>query len=251
MRKEFLSVADAKGRRRTGLFMAEGTKCVLELMASFTPAYVVASAEWLAEHGGAVSCGQIIEASRAELRELSQLTTQGQVIAFFNLPEPEKLPEQEYFKENLVLALDRVQDPGNLGTILRTCDWFGVHTVLASPDTVDAFNPKVVQATMGALAHVKIVYTPLPEILAELGRQGVPVYGTFLDGVNIYSTELSRAGVIVMGNEGNGISPETASCINRRLYIPPFAENAVVESLNVAVATAVTLSTFRAPVLGR
>lgn len=145
--------------------------------------------------------------------------------------------------KGLVLALDRVQDPGNIGTILRCCDWMGVDTVIASADTVDCFNPKAVQASMGALAHVKVYYTDLAEYLGSIDA---PVYGTFLDGENIYREALSECGVIIMGNEGKGISHEIEKFVNRRLYIPPYPTDSVhVESLNVGMATAITLSQFR------
>ncbi|MBD5234321.1 MAG: RNA methyltransferase [Bacteroidales bacterium] len=245
LRKEFASLDDAKGRRRAGIFPAEGTKCVLELLAAFTPRYIFSTAEWKEQYASEIGEYEVITLKNCELKELSRLSATPPVIAFFELPEAAPVPSKKYFEENLVLALDRVQDPGNLGTILRTADWMGVHTVLASHDTVDAFNPKVVQATMGALARVNIVYTSLPEVL---GGVDTPVYGTFLDGTNIYSSPLTASGVIVMGNEGSGISAEVAACVTRRLLIPPYP-GGTVESLNVAVATAITLALFRAPLL--
>ncbi len=144
-----------------------------------------------------------------------------------------------------MLALDRIQDPGNLGTILRTCDWMGIRTVVASVGTADVFNPKVVQASMGAIASVSVYYTDLAEWLKRLPAE-VPVFGTYLDGKNIYTEPLSGKGVLVMGNEGRGISEETTQYINRKLYIPPFGVEAPAsESLNVATATAIALSQFR------
>ncbi len=245
LRKEFSSLDDAKGRRRAGLFPAEGTKCVLELLARFTPRYIFSTPDWKAENANKIGEYEVITLKNCELKELSRLAAVPPVIAFFELPESPSLPDKSYFAENLVLALDRVQDPGNLGTILRTADWMGVRTVLASPDTVDAFNPKVVQATMGALARVNIIYTPLPELLSGIEA---PVFGTFLDGENIYAASLPENGVIIMGNEGSGISSDVAACVSHRLLIPPYP-GGTVESLNVAVATAITLSLFRAPVL--
>ncbi|MCM1066568.1 MAG: RNA methyltransferase [Muribaculaceae bacterium] len=242
LKKEFASLDDAKGRRRSGLFVAEGSKCVLELMASFTPRYIFASEAWLA--GRDLPAGAVVVPSAPHtLRELTRLGTTPPVIAFFELPEPPALPSAADCAAQLIVALDRVQDPGNLGTILRTCDWMGVHTVVASTDTVDAFNPKTVQATMGALARTRVVYTDLDAFLAGVDA---PIYGTFLDGDNIYRNELSEGGVIVMGNEGSGISDAVARHIDRRLFIPPYPADAqAVESLNVATATAIVLSQFR------
>ncbi len=245
LRKELSSLDDAKWRRRTGLFVAEGTKCVLELAVRFRPRHVFATEAWVETHGTELAGCTVNILRPGEIKELSHLTTAQPVIAFFELPESPELPQSGDFKGQLILALDRVQDPGNLGTILRTADWMGVRTVLASRDTVDAFNPKVVQATMGALARVNIIYTDLSEVLRDVP---VPVYGTFLDGENIYSTALSTEGVIVMGNEGNGISDAVGAAVTHRLLIPPYPGGSV-ESLNVAVATAITLSLFRAPVL--
>ena len=144
-----------------------------------------------------------------------------------------------------MLALDDVQDPGNLGTIIRIADWFGIHHIICSTGTADAFSPKVVQATMGAIARVKIHYTDLPSYLSTLPK-GTPVYGTFLEGDDIYTLPLSDHGIIVMGNEGNGISPATAKAVTDKLFIPNWPEGAKTsESLNVAVATAITCSEFR------
>lgn len=237
MLKEFGSLDDAKGRRRSGLFVAEGTKCVGELLRVFHARYLFALPSWLADNKA--EADEVVEASPAMLIQLTRLQATPPVIAYFEHPEAGELPALD----GLTVALDRVQDPGNMGTILRCCDWMGVHTVLASIDTVDCFNPKAVQASMGALANVKVYYTDLCEYLAGVD---VPVYGTFLDGENIYREPLSADGVIVMGNEGKGISPEVERFVSRRLYIPPFPADSVhVESLNVGMATAITLSQFR------
>ena len=140
--------------------------------------------------------------------------------------------------------LDGVQDPGNLGTIIRIADWFGIDTIFCSEDTADAYNPKVVQATMGSIAHVNIIYTDLPRLFDSL-PPSYPVYGTLLDGEDIYQQTLSNEGIIVMGNEGNGISEAIRQRVNRRLLIPCFREGDTAESLNVAIATAITCSEFR------
>ena len=143
----------------------------------------------------------------------------------------------------LSLALDGIQDPGNLGTIMRTADWFGISDILCSHSTADVWNPKVVQATMGAISRVKMHYCDLPEIMRAIR---IPIYGTFLDGDNIYGANLTAEGIIVMGNEGNGISDEVSKYIGHRLTIPSFSHgNETSESLNVAIATAITVSEFR------
>ena len=152
--------------------------------------------------------------------------------------------QPEVVSESLCLALDDIQDPGNLGTIIRLADWFGIEHIFCSQGTVDVYNPKTIQATMGALARVKLHYCNLPSMIAELGN--VPVYGTFLDGDNMYEKKLTNYGLIVMGNEGNGVSQEVAELVNERLYIPNYPlQRETSESLNVAVATAVVCAEFR------
>ena len=146
--------------------------------------------------------------------------------------------------QSLCLALDDIQDPGNLGTIIRVADWFGIEHIFCSQGTVDVYNPKTIQATMGALARVKLHYCDLPSFIASLGD--VPVYGTFLDGDNMYEKELTPHGLIVMGNEGNGVSAEVANLVNERLYIPNYPpQRETSESLNVAMATGIICAEFR------
>jgi TrmH family RNA methyltransferase len=151
--------------------------------------------------------------------------------------------------KKLIVALDGVQDPGNLGTIIRTCDWFGIHDILCSHDTADCYNPKVVQATMGALARVRLHYVDLPQVLAEIKAQGTPLYGTLLEGTNMYGSNAipdKQHGVIIMGNEGNGISSAVRQHITHPLLIPSYPADAVTsESLNVGIATAIVLAEFR------
>ena len=161
-------------------------------------------------------------------------------MAIFEQPVYES--DSKVISKSLCLALDNIQDPGNLGTIIRLADWFGIEDIFCSTGTVDVFNPKTVQATMGAIARVKVHYCDLPKLISSL--KGIPVYGTFLDGNIIYSETLSANGLIVMGNEGNGISREVEALINRRLYIPNYPqERETSESLNVAIATACLLYT--------
>jgi TrmH family RNA methyltransferase len=245
LRKLVRSLADTKGRRESGLFVAEGTKCIGDIAAMMTPKMVLATDAWWREHQGLDLGGEHHTVTRSDLERMSSLKTPSPVMAVFSQPQREAdftMPGRE-----LVVALDRVQDPGNLGTIVRACDWWGVKTIWASQDTVDVWNPKVVQATMGSIARVSVCYVDLAEALAAQS-DGVGVYGTFLDGESIYDCPLAAHGVIVMGNEGRGVSDEVARTVNRRLLIPRFPDAATdsgAESLNVAVATAITLAEFR------
>lgn len=243
--KTIQSLETIKGRRQTSLFMAEGTKCVLELLTAFELKYLIATRQWLDDNNNInVNNDKIIEAGRRDIKKISQLITPRDVIAIFKIPSVSKIPDD--LRSDLVLALDRVQDPGNLGTIIRIADWFGVHNIIASFDSVDCFNPKVVQATMGAIGRVKVHYVDsLSETLKSLSAF-MPIYGTFLDGENIYKSSLSSNGVIVMGNEGAGISEEVGRVITSRLLIPPYPHDSeTVESLNVSMATAITVAEFR------
>lgn len=218
-----------KYRTREGLFVAEGPKVVGDLLrCGFRPAMLFATPEW---NG---SDAQLV--TDDELRKLSFLQHPQQVLAVFPIPDVQPAAQ----KSQLALVLDGVQDPGNLGTIIRIADWFGIATIFCSEDTADAWNPKVVQATMGSIARVQIVYCDLQQLLKDTT---LPVYGTLLDGNNIYEQELKPEGYIVMGNEGNGISAPIRQLVTHRLLIPSFRPGA--ESLNVAIATAITCSEFR------
>ena len=230
-----------KNRKEDGVFVAEGHKLVGDLLGHFHCRMLVATADWLASNKDAVA-DEIIEASYEELSRASLLKTPQDVLAVFNQPLSDYSLED--IKYSLCIALDDVQDPGNLGTIIRIADWFGIEHIFCSQGTVDVYNPKTVQATMGALARVKMHYCSLPSLIASL--EDVPVYGTFLDGKDMYEETLSANGLIVMGNEGNGISKEIASLVNKRLYIPNYPKGQETsESLNVAVATAVICAEFR------
>ena len=219
-----------KYRKKEGLFVAEGPKVVGDLLrAGFKAHTIFATSEWESQ-------GQTFqEVSDEELRRVSFLQHPQRVLALFFIPT-ESIPSVS----SLSLALDDVQDPGNLGTIIRIADWFGIDTIYCSENTADAWSPKVVQATMGSIARVNIIYTDLQELIS---KAQVPVYGTLLDGQDIYTQELSKEGIIVMGNEGNGISAPIRKLINRKLLIPQFHEGP--ESLNVAIATAITCSEFK------
>lgn len=180
--------------------------------------------------------------SKADLRKMSSLTTPGQVIAVYDIPLKNFDPGAA--KDSLLLALDTIQDPGNLGTIIRVADWFGITDILASRETADCFSPKVIQATMGSISRVSVHYCDLPATLTEIGEGDI--FGTFLDGDDIDSLTLPEKGVIVIGNEGNGISGEVERLVNHRITIPSWPKGRKTgESLNAAIATAITISKFR------
>lgn len=239
--KYIRSFEQKKNRKAERLFLAEGPKLVGDLLGIFPCRLLVATHQWLTLHPN-TQAKEIIEVTADELSRASLLKAPQQVLALFEQPCVEAnllLPQQE-----LCLALDGVQDPGNLGTIIRLADWFGIRHIYCSSNTADAFSPKVIQATMGAIARVNIHYTHLPDLIQSL--DDTPVYGTFLDGDNLYQQPLSKHGLIVMGNEGNGISQPVSQLINRRILIPNYPEGCVTsESLNVAIATAVVCAEFR------
>ena len=228
-----------KNRKREGLFVAEGPKVVGDLLSRFRLHSVFATDEWT----GGDRIGADVRLERVDddtLRRLSFLQHPQQVVAVMEMNKEEKV---EVDADRLTIMLDGVQDPGNLGTIIRIADWFGIDSIICSPDTADAYNPKVVQATMGSLGRVSVTYSPLVPLLSSLPAD-MPIYGTLLDGKDIYQKELTRHGVIIMGNEGNGISEEVRAMVTHPLLIPRFRQGESAESLNVAVATAITCSEF-------
>ena len=227
-----------KNRKKEGLFVAEGPKVVGDLLRAGYRARTIFCTEQAELHKRDGSL--CVLCTDDELRKLSFLQHPQEVLAVFEIPQPSTISHQP---SGLSLALDSVQDPGNLGTIIRIADWFGIDTIYCSEDTADVYNPKVVQATMGSLAHIHIVYCNLVELLQQYDG---PIYGTLLDGNDIYQQELSQQGIIVMGNEGNGISQRVRPLITHKLLIPNFNKNSeTAESLNVAIATAITCSEFR------
>ena len=237
----------AKCRRETGLFKAEGTKCVTDTLGAFGLHALVATDRWLTEHRPAdIPPHLIVKAPVAAMQRMSSLSTPPEVIAVHHLPQ-ELSPADAIDRNGLTLALDTIQDPGNLGTIIRTADWMGIHHIVCSSGTADLYSPKVVQSTMGSISRVRLCYTPLPELLAHAADSGLDVYGTFLDGENIYTAGINAArGIIVVGNEGSGISPEVEATVTRRLHIPSYPAGAATgESLNAAIATAIVISEFR------
>ncbi len=241
--KTVKSLEKRKYRLLKRLFVAEGTKVVDEMLGSFSVRYIIATEEWFNTRLGVDTLGaECALVTEEELQRISLQQHPQEVIALFELPHYDARIE-DVAQEGLVLALDNVQDPGNMGTIVRLADWFGIEHVFCSAGSADVFNPKAVQATMGALARVKVHYTDLADSLRGFSGN---VYGTMLCGRNIYEETLTQRGVIVMGNEGNGISGEVAELVTTPLFIPPYPIGRdTVESLNVAMAAAIVCAEFR------
>lgn len=234
-----------KHRKGEGVFVAEGWKLVGDLLGAFECTYVAATQEWIDKNAHAVAGVEVDVVTEEELRKVSFQETPQQVLAVFRQPSW-MVDVNRVAKENLCLVLDDVQNPGNLGTIVRVADWFGIEHIFCSQGCADIYNPKTIQATMGAIARVQVHYTEhLPAFLKGVD-ESIPVYGTFLNGENMYAQTLTATGLIVMGNEGKGISKEVESFVSHRLYIPNYpAGRATSESLNVAIATAVVCAEFR------
>lgn len=232
--KLITSLHQKKFRNAEKLFFAEGVKVIQELLQSnFELEHLYTTQHDFIEIP--ISKKTII--SDLDLKKISALTTANSCLAVFEIPKPKAIEQK-----GLIVALDDIRDPGNLGTILRLCDWFGVEELVCSPTTVDIFNPKVVQATMGSISRVNVNYINLNSFL-ETAK--LPVFGTFMDGNSIYKEPLPSEGIIVMGNEANGISESIEKIITQRLSIPRFGVLKQTESLNVATATAIILSEFR------
>jgi TrmH family RNA methyltransferase len=228
------SLHQKKQRIAHQLFIAEGIKGVQELL----NAHFELDHLYTTQHDfETVSNSLKTLVSEADLKKISALATPNTCLAVFKMPK-----EKQIITSGLIVALDAVRDPGNLGTIMRLCDWFGIHQLICSKETVDIYNPKVVQATMGSIARVNVSYVDLNDFVRTTS---LPVFGTFMNGDNIYKASLPQEGVIVMGNEANGISSELEKIIKNRLTIPRFGAIQKTESLNVATATAIVLSEFR------
>lgn len=232
--KLITSLQQKKYRIANKLFFAEGVKGIQELLDSdFELDHLYTTQNDFDE----VSKEKKTIISENDLKKITALATPNSCLAVFKMPT-----EKPVLETGLIVALDSIRDPGNLGTILRLCDWFGIQQVLCSKETVDVYNPKVVQATMGSIARVNINYIDLN---AFLTTTKLPIFGTFMDGSNIYKSELPKQGIIIMGNEANGISTELEKLVTSRLTIPRFGNLQKTESLNVATATAIVLSEFR------
>ena len=232
--KLITSLQQKKYRKQEQLFFAEGVKVVQELLNSNFELQDLFTTK---QDFLTVSKDKVHAISDAELKKISALTTPNTCLAVFKMP---KL--KDFVEKGLIVALDDVRDPGNLGTIIRLCDWFGIETLFCSEESVDIYNPKVVQATMGSISRVNVVYGDLE---AFLTKTKLPVFGTFMDGKNIYQEKLPKEGIIIMGNEANGISSSVEKLVSERIAIPRFGNLQVTESLNVATATAIILSEFK------
>lgn len=231
----------AKIRKEEQAFIAEGFKTVGELLGKFPCKLLIAVPEWLKANPTPFAM-EVCEVTQEELQKASLLKTPQKVLAVFQQPTysvDATLPQRE-----LCLALDDVQDPGNLGTIVRIADWFGIEHIFCSRNTVDVFNPKVVQASMGAVARVQVHYVDLESFIKSMPP--TPVYGTFLEGKTIYTEQLTAHGLIIMGNEGKGISDKIKQLVTHKLFIPNYPQGRETsESLNVAIATSITCAEFR------
>ena len=239
-----------KIREREGLFIVEGEKMIEELLLAADRREVeiveiFCESQWLLDNKSMFSKLEInlTETSTSEISKISHLVTPRPVLALARIPA--QMTGLDSIKEEVVLGLESIRDPGNLGTIIRTADWFGIRNIICSPDSVDAYNPKVVQSTMGALFRVKIWYLPLEEVLADPELDGKTVYGTFLGGENIYEKGLSENPLILFGNESRGISPALEKRVETKITIPSFAEGAGSESLNLASSMAIVCSEYR------
>lgn len=230
--KLITSLKQKKYRQQNGLFVAEGVKTIKELLQSSWQLYALYTTETFNIDAKVENL-----ITETELKRISFLTTPNKALAVFKIPT-----EKPIKKEGLIVALDDVRDPGNLGTIIRLCDWFGIKSLVCSNATTDCFNPKVIQATMGSITRVNINYVDLINFLNETK---MPIYGAFMEGENVYQTNLKDEGVLVMGNEANGISKSIEAIITNKISIPRFGDLQAAESLNVATATSILLSEFK------
>ena len=231
------SLKQKKFRVQNQLFVAEGYKTIKELIKSSLKLHSLYTTVEFNSYANSLESNKQVLISEGDLNKISFLKTPNKALAIFEIPEPKPIP-----LDNLVLALDAIQDPGNLGTIIRLCDWFGISDLVCGNDTVDCYNPKVIQATMGSIARVNITYSDLESFLMEVD---VPIFGAFMEGQNVYHKTLPIKGILVMGNEANGISNRIESLITEKISIPQFGINHETESLNVATATAILLSEFK------
>jgi TrmH family RNA methyltransferase len=232
--KLITSLSQKKYRQKHKLFIAEGVKVVGEFLASSFELETLFCLDGLESK---VSDQKIVRISENDLKKISSLKTPNKMLGLFRIPtqKPQK-------NSNLIMALDAVNDPGNLGTIIRLCDWFGVDQIICSNDTVDSFNQKVVQASMGSLTRVSIHYLDLANYLTNTN---LPAFIADMDGVNVYNTQLPKEGILVMGNEANGVCEEIKQLVTTKIAIPRFGAIQETESLNVATASAILLSEFR------
>lgn len=230
--KTITSLKQKKYRLQRGLFVAEGVKTINELLAS-----QFSLQQLYTTNSFKIDANLETVVSENELKKISFLKTPNTALAIFKIPEPKAINTNQ-----LLVALDNVRDPGNLGTIIRLCDWFGITDLVCNIETVDCYNPKVVQATMGSITRVNVSYLNLTDFLKTTH---MPIFGAFMEGDNIYKSQLPNKGILVLGNEANGISREIEQVITTKISIPRFGQLQSTESLNVATAAAILLSEFR------
>ena len=239
------SLQTKKGRETEKCYVAEGDRIFKELIQTNSKIIeIIALPEWIEQNKPLIKNIPFETASRDELHAISSLTTPQSVLCIVAIKGPTLVIDD--LSSQLVIALDRIQDPGNMGTIIRVANWFGIHSILCSNDCVDIYNAKVVQATMGAICKTDIFYCDLANTLQYyIQKTNNPIYGTFLEGENIYTCSLKQSAIIVLGNEGNGISHEIEKIINSRITIPSFNSSVAVESLNVSIAASIVCSEFK------
>ena len=230
--KSITRLKQKKYRQQEGFFAVEGVKTITELLQSNLVLHALYTTETFN-----IDAKQEILISEIDLKRISFLTTPNKALAIFKIPNPKPID-----KNGLIVVLDAIRDPGNLGTIIRLCDWFGIKDLVCSKETVDCFNPKVIQATMGSITRVNISYLDVVDFLNEVESR---VFGAFMEGENVYSKQLPKKGVLVMGNEAKGVSKDVEAVINEKISIPRFGDLQATESLNVATATAILLSEFK------
>ena len=230
--KLITSLKQKKYRQDLGFFVVEGVKTIKELLASNLKLHALYTTESFN-----IDAKDEVLISETDLKRISFLKTPNTALAVFKIPEQSPVETK-----GLIVALDDVRDPGNLGTIIRLCDWFGVKQLVCSKATVDCFNPKVIQATMGSITRVNISYVDLETFLKDID---MPVFGAFMDGENVYKKQLAQHGILVMGNEANGVSKTVEALITEKISIPRFGDLQATESLNVATATSILISEFR------
>lgn len=250
-KRKLVQLADKKHREREKLFVAEGEKIAKELLRHHNEGrlliqQIFAHPDWFLRNKSILPKKgiELIESEPELLRKASSLSTPPGVILTVRMPEqaePNELPEKD-----IVMAFEAIRDPGNLGTIIRTADWFGVRQIYCSPDSVDRYNPKCIQSSMGAIARVEVIYTELADLLQKASKKGIPVYGTRLDGEDMYAMEKTANGIIVFGNESRGLSPEIRKLLSRNIRIPEYPRGELsTESLNIASSAAIILAEWR------
>ncbi len=235
--KLITSLAKKKYRKQHQLFVVEGIKSIHEFLKS---EFILEQLFSVEEGVFNVDHSKYYSIDETDLKKISSLSNPNKTLAVFKIPKPEVIDTK-----GLIVALDNVNDPGNLGTIIRLCDWFGVTDLVCNLETVDCYNPKVVQASMGSLTRVNVTYLGLEEFLKEQNSVSVPVYGTFMEGENIYVSKVEENGILILGNEANGISENIESLVTKKISIPQFGNIQETESLNVATAASILLSEFK------